>query len=65
MVGGVEPQSLARGSWQLLWPSLPTPRALINSVPREAERREAAWAIPVRVVLVTILPPRLLGSPAP
>lgn len=67
MVGGVEPQSLARGSRQLLWPSLPTPRALINSVPREAERREAARASPVCVcvVLVTILPPRPLGSPAP
>lgn len=57
MAGGVEPQSLAQGSLQLLWPSLPTPRALINSVPREAKRREAAWASPVRVVLVTILPP--------
>lgn len=50
MAGGVEPQSLARGSWQLLWPSLPTPRALINSVPREAKRRGAAQASPVRMV---------------
>lgn len=40
-----------------LWPSLLTPRALINSIPREAKRREADQSSPMHVVLVTILPP--------
>lgn len=33
------------------------PRALINSIPREAKRREADQSSPMHVVLVTILPP--------